>query len=368
MATVRVPFGHRSVVSGTSSGRDGRPPEARIRTVTVEPERTGDRSGPDQDGDRRARAGDRQERSSRSSGNSSSRHSGRDAPSDAASCSRARSSLRRIFPGWSSAAPRTPGAGSTGAAPGAAPDVVGGCGTRSRCPGARPPPPAPRRPSAPPDRTGVRRGHHRGLRHGLVLQQHALQLERRDPVVVGLEHVVRAPQVGAGSRPRRGARCRRCGSSRRRTSWRSSPRRSPVAGHHAQGGRRREADADLALFSPPAPLVRVDQRDSRSRAGVFPSIPAAPAASGLLPIWAGRLGLAVAVPHGHAPPRARTCSITSGVERLPHAARRSRSDTGPAGQVVADEHPPHRRRGAERRDPVQRTVQELLRVEPGVVM
>ena len=41
----------------------------------------------------------------------------------------------------------------------------------------------------------VRRRHDRRLRHRRVLDQHALQLERGDPVVRGLEDVVRAPDV-----------------------------------------------------------------------------------------------------------------------------------------------------------------------------
>ena len=42
----------------------------------------------------------------------------------------------------------------------------------------------------------VRRRHDGGLGHGRVLDQDALQLERADPVVRGLEHVVGAPDVG----------------------------------------------------------------------------------------------------------------------------------------------------------------------------
>ena len=42
----------------------------------------------------------------------------------------------------------------------------------------------------------VRRRHHRRLGDSLVLDQHALELERRDPVIRGLEDIVGAPDVG----------------------------------------------------------------------------------------------------------------------------------------------------------------------------
>ena len=181
-----------------------------------------------------------------------------------------------------------------------------------------------------------------------MFEQHRFQLERRDPVVRGLEHVVGPTDIGdvaigvdgsdvagvilaVGAWLRRSARRRRgsrpsaapagrtgrCRSRLRLPPVRRSPRRStrPVAGHRP---------AHRAL------LDRLTRRNCRrprsSRSGR--SRP------------------------GSSPPRPRrTCSMTSGLSGSP-APTTSRGGVAEPAQVGLDQHPPDRRRRAEGGDPV----------------
>ena len=90
---------------------------------------------------------------------------------------------------------------------------------------------------------------------------------------------------------------------------------------------------------------------------------------GELPTCSGGLGLAEAVADGQAPGPSRTCSITSGFSGSPAPTiSRSGQPVAPRAQVLLDEHPPDRRRRAERGRPGRgHRLQQPGRVEAGLV-
>ena len=189
----------------------------------------------------------------------------------------------------------------------------------------------------------VGRRHHRRLGHRLVLDQHALQLERRDPVVGGLEHVVGAPDVGdvavgvaradvAGVVVAAG---HRLGVALRR---RRGSRPSARAG-------RSDRSRQISPSSAGSPVDRVEQRDRVARAAAGPSSRACTGCPGVLATCT-----VVSVcpkPSRMVTPQARrTCSMTSGFSGSP-APTTSRGGVRSVRQVGLDQHPPHGRRGAE---------------------
>ena len=99
-----------------------------------------------------------------------------------------------------------------------------------------------------------------------VLDQHALQLERADAVVGGLEHVVGAADVGDVAVGVAHGRRRRCGSSRRASPRRCARgRRGSRSSGPAVGGR--QVERDLALVGLAARRRRAAPRDSPAAAG-----------------------------------------------------------------------------------------------------
>ena len=194
-----------------------------------------------------------------------------------------------------------------------------------------------------PHRVGAR--HDGDFGHGLVLDQHALELERADAIVRRLEHVVGAADEGDSSRPRRASRRRRCGSSRRASRRRSS-RRCPRSRPSARAARVAELQADLAFVGLRCRRRRAARRDSRAAAG--PSSRASPAGPARCRSarWSrsGRSRRASVRPQA-----SRTWSMISGIERLAGADQLAQLQAPAArGQVFLDQHAPHGRRRAQR--------------------
>jgi hypothetical protein len=208
----------------------------------------------------------------------------------------------------------------------------------------------------------IRARNDRGFGDRRVLDQHALELERTDPVVRGLEHVVGAPdEREVAVRVAHGdvAGVIVTVVHRRRGALRVVE----IAGRDP-GRAVTEVDADLALVGGLA--VRVEQRDpiagqrQTHRAGFD-------ASTRRIPDHRGRLGLPVAVAHREAP-RAPDLLDHLGIQWLAGADRLAQRDR-PATDVVLDQHAPHGRRRAERRHAAaDQLIEQLHRVESIVVI
>ena len=217
----------------------------------------------------------------------------------------------------------------------------------------------------------VRRRDDSRLGDGGVLDEDRLQLEGADLVVAGLEHVVGPADVGDVAVVVHGgdvARVVPAALHRRCVALRVAL----VAGHEGDGPLR-QVEADLALDG--APSVgrrdedvgqRVDDGDGNPgqgpahRAGLDPR-------AGRVADGGGHLGLAEPVADRH-PPRLLHLGDDLGVEGFTGTddlAERAWT----AGQVGVDEHPPHRRGGAQRGDLVgAQHAEQGGRVEPRVVV
>ncbi len=207
----------------------------------------------------------------------------------------------------------------------------------------------------------IRRRHHRGLDHRLVLDQHALELEGRDAVVGRLEHVVGAADVDEGALgvPRRHvAGAVGDGAERREAAV------ILLVALHQPRRRRVEQDRDLALRH--LLVLGVEQADAVARRGM-----AHAARRHLLPGEVAdlqrRLGLAIALAHGHAPDALHVLDHLR-VQRL--AGRAELAQLAAEGRhVLLHQHAPDRGWRAEglhamRRDRLQRG----LRIEARLVV
>ena len=206
-------------------------------------------------------------------------------------------------------------------------------------------------------------GYHRRLDDGGMLDEHALEFERRHLVVRRLEHVVGAADVGdvavfvaAGDVAGVVVPTGHHGGVALRVT--------EVPGHQVQR-RLGQVQADLALVGR-LTGERVDQHHRHPRHG--------PAHRARLHRLSGRvadlqrgLGLAEAVADGQSPGAVHGRDHL-GIERFA-GAENFPQRLGPLTQVGLDQHPPHRRRRAERGDArAAHLRQQRGGVEPGVVV
>ena len=118
----------------------------------------------------------------------------------------------------------------------------------------------------------VRGRHHGRFGHRRVLDQHRLQLERADPVVAGLEHVVGPSDEGQVAVRVAGAPRPRCGRRRRRRRPRSGRRRTPRPAPRSR--------SSAAAVVAPAPGTARPRRPGARRWPDRPGPPGSRAAAG----------------------------------------------------------------------------------------
>ena len=206
----------------------------------------------------------------------------------------------------------------------------------------------------------VGRGDHRRLGHRLMLDQHALQLERADPVTARFEYVVGAPDIGQAAiripqRDVAGA----IGATLRR-----SQRTGIVEiALHERGRRRVERDGDLALLG--LGPVRIEQPD-RVAGRRPPHRPRRHRLPRHVADLQRRLGLAIAVADRDVPRRLHPLDHLR-VQRLARRQRLAHAHRGGA-QIRLHQHAPHRRRRAERRHALGfQDAEQARRVEAGLI-
>src|SRR5699024_7360077 len=209
----------------------------------------------------------------------------------------------------------------------------------------------------------IRRGHHSRLRNSLVFDQHAFQLERADPIVTGLEDVVRTPhirEVAIGIAPRHVT-----GVVEAARHHLGGPRVVVTVADHEPERTVVQVQTDLALVADRAGSG-VDQCHGETRQ--WPSHGTRPdLLTGCVRHLYGGFGLAETVADRDTPGLADLFDDLR-VERLARADHLPRG-RGEFGDVGLDQHPPHGRWGAEAGDTASLHVPEQgLGVEPGVVV
>ena len=134
---------------------------------------------------------------------------------------------------------------------------------------------APRRPAA--ARSSARRASRspppraRRVGHQLVLE-----LDRRDPLAAGLDHVLGAVGDPACSPAGRSRRCRRCAASRRRTSRRRTGRCSSRTRSRGRGSRSRPSTRRPTAASPSSSPISRTSTQRHDPAGRGPVAPVRP--------------------------------------------------------------------------------------------